>query len=183
MPKKNIPIEIEYLLIDGYNIIYAWKPLKKIAAYSLDSAREKLIAQMQNYRAFKNVPGRRFEVIIVFDAHHRPGPGELYRTGGITVVFTKEAETADTYIERSSRVLVREYAVTVATSDSIEQIIIIGGGAKRISAEDFDKDVIESERRMRDKIDSINPIKKNQLLDNLDEETASVLEKLRKGLE
>jgi predicted RNA-binding protein with PIN domain len=182
MPKLGAPIEVEYLLIDGYNIIYAWKPLKKIAAYSLDSAREKIIAQMQNYRAFKSVPGRRFEVIIVFDAHHRPGPGELYRTGGITVVFTKEAETADTYIERSSRVLVREYAVTVATSDTIEQIIIIGGGAKRICAEDFNKDVTESEKQMRNTIDSINPIKNNQLLDNLDEATAAVLEKLRQGL-
>ena len=175
------PAEVEYLLIDGYNIIFAWKPLKKIAAYSLDAAREKLILQTQNYRAFKAIPGRRFEVIVVFDAHNRPGAGEITRASGITIVYTKEAETADTFIERSSRELVREYGVTVATSDNLEQIIVIGSGAKRVSAEEFHREMLDSEKAMRRKLYSITPIKNNQLLDNLDESTAALLEKLRRG--
>lgn len=134
-----------YLLIDGYNIIFAWDELKEIAKDSLDSARSLLINKICNYRAMRNE-----NVILVFDAYKVPGSyRETENLHGVSVVYTKEAETADSYIEKTSKVLSKNYRVRVATSDNLEQIIIFGNGAYRISAPEFEKDVQSAEDEMR----------------------------------
>lgn len=135
----------EYLLIDGYNIIYAWEELRALSEKSLDIARNKLIDRICNYRGFKNC-----NVILVFDAYKVPHNGETEEIGGITVVYTKEAETADTYIERVSHELSKNHRVRVATSDLQEQLIILGNGAIRLSAEGLRAEVTEVERQIRE---------------------------------
>ncbi|MBQ7572995.1 MAG: NYN domain-containing protein [Clostridia bacterium] len=123
----------EYLLIDGYNIIFAWDSLKELAKTSLEAAREALINRVLTYRAMKQI-----EVIIVFDAYRVKGNrGEVEKVNDITVVYTKEAETADSYIERATHELSKNHKVRVATSDNLEQLIILGNGALRVSAMEF----------------------------------------------
>jgi predicted RNA-binding protein with PIN domain len=112
----------------------------------------------------------------------RGGIGSVEYHGELTAIYTPEAVTADEYIERAAKELAKEYRVTVATSDSIEQIIIIGSGANRLSAPDFLDDVKNAEEMIRNKLKEITPIKNNQLLDNLDEKTARMLELLRLGI-
>ena len=136
----------EYLLIDGYNIIWAWDELRTLSEKSLDLARSALINRICNYQGFK-----RCEVIIVFDAYKvKRNPGEIEKHGGITVVYTKEAETADTYIERASYELAKSHRVRVATSDGQEQLIILGSGAIRVSANGLRAEVAEVERTIRE---------------------------------
>ncbi len=120
----------EYLLIDGYNIIFAWDSLRELSRRSLDMAREELISRICNYRGFVQC-----EIILVFDAYKvKNNPGELEKRSGITVVYTREAETADTYIEKVTHELAKSNRVRVATSDGQEQLIILGSGAIRVSA-------------------------------------------------
>lgn len=141
----DIPL---YLLIDGYNIIFAWDDLKKIAETSLETARDMLINKVVNYQAFCKM-----NVILVFDAYKvKGGNREIERIHGITVVYTKEAETADAYIEKTSRELIKKYRVHVATSDNLEQIIIFGHGAVRISASEFLRDIKAAEEKIREYI-------------------------------
>ncbi len=142
----KIPSGPEYLLVDGYNIIFAWDELKKAAAENLDFARNKLINILCNYQGFK-----RNEVIVVFDAYKVKGnKGEVERQGGITIVYTKEAETADMYIEKATRTLGKKHRVRVATSDSLEQLIILGGGAIRVSANEFKAEVLDIEKQIKE---------------------------------
>ena len=142
----------EYLLIDGYNIIFAWDELKSIANDNLEDARKALISRMTQYKAFCDV-----EVIIVFDAYKVKGNiGEIERTGGLSVVYTKEAQTADAYIEKTARELSKNYKVTVATSDSLEQLIVFGSGAYRMSARTFHQEVEETEARIKKAISDYN---------------------------
>ncbi len=123
----------KYLLVDGYNIIFAWEELKKLAQDSLDSARDRLIEILAEFRAVTDA-----NIILVFDAYKvKNNQGEKERVLGIDVVYTKEAETADMYIERVTHKLSKNHRVRVATSDRVEQIIILGGGALRVSAEEF----------------------------------------------
>jgi predicted RNA-binding protein with PIN domain len=162
--------------VDGYNIIFAWKNLKKIADDSLDLARDKLIHIMKNYQGAKG-----FEVILVFDAYLVKGnKGSMEKDGNIYVVYTKEAETADNYIEKTATVLSKEYKVRVATSDYLEQVIIIGRGAERISANDLKNEVDAVNKTIKEKLESIKPVKNNMLFDNLDEAAATWLEELRR---
>lgn len=127
----------EYLLVDGYNIIFAWDELKELAKINLDSAREALIEILNNYQGYRNC-----RVIAVFDAYKvKGGVGHEEKHGNIDVVFTKEAETADTYIERATHEMKEKYRVRVATSDRLEQMIIMGNGALRISAGEFKAEV------------------------------------------
>ncbi len=132
----------EYLLVDGYNIIFAWDELRALAEVDIDEARETLINRLCNYQGYcKN------EVIVVFDAYRvAGGAGSVERRHNISVVYTKEAETADMYIEKATRRLVKERRVRVATSDGLEQLIIIGAGARRISAEMFHSELETVER-------------------------------------
>ncbi len=144
--------EKEYLLIDGYNIIFAWEELKALAEEKLDSAREKLIERMHSYRAFCDV-----EIIIVFDAYKVKGnTGEVERIKNLTVVYTKEAQTADSYIEKTAKELAKNYKVTVATSDSLEQMIVFGSGAYRMSAQSFKDEVERKEEEIRTIIKDYN---------------------------
>lgn len=166
----------EYLLVDGYNIIFAWENLKKISSYSLQEAREKLISILSNYQGAKGI-----ELIIVFDAHLVKGNrGSIEKRGKTYIVYTKEAETADNYIERVTSDLVKDYTVKVATSDRLEQIIIMGKGAIRISATELKEDVKYTAKKIAKKIDEIKPIKNNMLFDNLDPEMAAWFEKMRR---
>lgn len=129
--------EREYLLVDGYNIIFAWEELKQVAQDNLDTARQLLMNLLSNYQGF-----RQCEVILVFDAYKVPGnPGEVSRFHNIYVVYTKEAETADAYIEKATYEIGRRHKVRVATSDNLEQLIILGHGAVRISADLFRAEV------------------------------------------
>lgn len=136
----------EYLLVDGYNIIFAWDDLAAIAKEDMDLARSRLVNLMCNYKGL-----HRCEVILVFDAYRIKGnTGSVERVNNISVVYTKEAETADSYIERATHELSKSCRVQVATSDRMEQLIIIGNGAMRISADAFRKEVECTEAAMRE---------------------------------
>ncbi len=166
----------EYLLVDGYNIIFAWDELRRLAEESIDSARDRLINIMCNYQGVKKM-----ELIIVFDAYKvAGGVGSVTKEGNIYVVYTKEAETADQYIEKTSRILSKNYKVSVATSDGMEQVIILSQGSLRMSARDLYADVHAVTRDIRERIDGYRPVKNNMLMDNLDKEAADFLEKLRR---
>ena len=143
--KCGRPVGPEYVLVDGYNIIFAWDDLRKLAKDSLDDARSKLIDRLRNYQGFRRCP-----VIVVFDAYKVKGnPGSVEKLGGLSVVYTKEAETADMYIEKAAYDLSKNHRVRVATSDALEQMIILGGGALRISAASFEQEVKEVEDAIR----------------------------------
>jgi len=123
----------EYLLVDGYNIIHAWDELAELARVDLDGARVRLMDLLCSYQGW-----RRCRVIVVFDAYKVKGnPGSVEKYHNIHVVYTREAETADTYIERATYDLAKEHRVRVATSDALEQVIILGHGARRLSAREF----------------------------------------------
>jgi predicted RNA-binding protein with PIN domain len=135
----------EYLLIDGYNIIHAWDSLRAIAEENLDAARHRLIERLRNYQGFKQSP-----VIVVFDAYKVKGnPGSIEHLGGLDVVYTREAETADMYIEKATYDLRKHHRVRVATSDGLEQVIILGHGALRVPALSFEAEVLEVEETIR----------------------------------
>ena len=141
--------EKEYLLVDGYNVIFAWDDLKALAAVNIDSARDKLIDVMSNYQGYVGC-----ELILVFDAYKvKQNPGSITKHGNIHVVYTKEAETADMYIEKTTHELGRKYKVTVASSDGLEQLIIMGQGALRMSS-----------RGLREEVERVNQILRNDYL-------------------
>ncbi len=166
----------EYLLVDGYNIIFAWQELKSAAEESLDIARDRLINILKNYQGAKGI-----NVIVVFDAYLVKGSkGSVEKSDNIYVVYTKEAETADNYIEKTAAALSKEYRVTVATSDYLEQVIIIGRGARRISANDLKNEVEAVNKIIRERIEESRPVKNNMLFDNLDADAAAWLEALRR---
>jgi len=143
---KPQPQGPEYVLVDGYNIIFAWDDLKKLAQDNLDLARTRLIDQLRNYQGFRQCP-----VIVVFDAYKvKNNPGSIERFGDLSVVYTKEAETADMYIERVTHELGKKHKVRVATSDGLEQVIILGHGALRISADSFRQEVMQVETAIRE---------------------------------
>lgn len=139
-----------YLLVDGYNIIFAWEELNKIAQQNLDLARSELINILCNYQGYN-----RCEVIVVFDAYKVKGnKGEVERHGGITAVYTKEAETADMYIEKATRILGKKHRVRVATSDRLEQLIIFGADAERVSASELYAEVKYTEKQIKAFLDN-----------------------------
>lgn len=134
----------EYLLVDGYNIIFAWDELKEAARNDLGAARKLLMDILSNYQGFKKC-----SVILVFDAYKVPhNPGEVLRYHNIHVVFTREAETADAYIEKVTDEIGKEHRVVVATSDNAEQLIIMGHGALRLSAGDLYAEVERTQRQI-----------------------------------
>ena len=143
---KPQPQGPEYVLVDGYNIIFAWEDLKKLAQSDLDLARTRLIEKLRNYQGFRQHP-----VIVVFDAYKvKNNPGSIEHFGDLAVVYTKEAETADMYIERVTHELGKKHKVRVATSDGLEQVIILGHGALRVSAENFRREVEQVEMAIRE---------------------------------
>lgn len=149
LPDLSKPV---YLLVDGYNIIYAWDELKKIAEENLDAARNELINMMCNYQGYDGSV-----LILVFDAYKVKGKvRDIEKYLNINIVYTKESETADTYIERVTHQLSKDHRVRVATSDGPEQMIIFGSGAMRISADEFHKRYDCAQREIRDFIDTMN---------------------------
>ena len=174
-----VPGGEEYLLVDGYNIIFAWQELNELAQRNIDSARDKLMDIMCNYQGAKKV-----NLILVFDAYKvSGGQGEVFDYHNIHVVYTKEAETADQYIEKVTHELSRKYQVTVATSDRLEQMIIWGAGAKRISAPGFYEEVMNTIQEVRENIERDNPRNKNYLKDSLSREAYEKLEKIKQNLQ
>ena len=169
-PRRPIPAETErerraireqfsgpeYLLVDGYNIIFAWDELKAIARENLDAARKQLCDLLSNYQGF-----RKCEVIAVFDAYKvKGGQGSVEKYHNIHVVYTKEAETADAYIERATYEIGKHHRVRVATSDGPEQLIILGHGALRLSASAFRQEVEQVEGQIADILSANNRLEK-----------------------
>ena len=170
-PKK------EYLLVDGYNIIFAWEELNELAKASIDAARNKLMDILSNYQGFTGCT-----LILVFDAYKVKGSqGEVQKYHNIYVVYTKEAETADQYIEKTTHEIGRKYKVTVATSDALEQVIVMGQGAYRVSARDFYEEVERTEKQIREINEKQHGGKRNYLLDYAKEEDAKHMEAVRLG--
>lgn len=143
---KGAPKKEEYLLVDGYNIIFAWQDLKEVAGVSLDGARGKLQDTLCDYQAMRGI-----QTMVVFDAYRLQGhPVEVFDYNNIKVVFTKEAETADQYIEKFTAKHASEYNITVATSDGLEQIIIRGQGCRLMSATDLKDDILRNSREFKE---------------------------------
>ena len=143
--KIERPKQEEYLLVDGYNIIFAWEELKSLAERNLDAARTKLMDLLCNYQGFKQC-----NLILVFDAYKVKGNvGEQQEYHNITVVYTKEAQTADAYIERLTSQIGKKHRVIVATSDGMEQMIILGHGATRLSAQGLKEELLQTNEQIR----------------------------------
>lgn len=146
--KNRNPAE-NYLLVDGYNIIFAWEELKDLAKTNLDAARGRLMDILCDYQGFTKC-----HLILVFDAYKVKGnPGEVGKYHNIHVVYTKEAETADMYIEKATKEIAPNHRVRVATSDGLEQLIIMGHGAMRVSAAEFYREVMETKKKVREIIE------------------------------
>lgn len=169
--KDREPIQ-EYLLVDGYNIVFSWEELSELAKENLDAARYKLMDILCNYQALKKCI-----VILVFDAYKvKGGVGEVLDYHNIHVVYTKEAETADAYIEKTVHEISRTHHVTVATSDALEQLIIMGQGAARLSANDLKDEVNRTLKQMRH--DYMNkPLKRNYIGDEFTDKLMEYMEK------
>ena len=169
--------EKEYLLVDGYNIIFAWEELKLLAEVNIDSARDRLMDILSNYQGY-----RPCTLILVFDAYKvSGGQGEVMKYHNIYVVYTKEAETADQYIEKTVHRMNRKYQVTVATSDALEQVIILGQGAQRLSAQGLKDEVEQTGREIRQILDERRENDRNYLLNALPEDMVDLVEDIRLG--
>nr|WP_294492969.1 TetM/TetW/TetO/TetS family tetracycline resistance ribosomal protection protein [uncultured Mediterraneibacter sp.] len=175
--KNNREAEEEYLLVDGYNIIFAWDELRELSETDLSAARGKLADILCNYQGY-----RKCTLILVFDAYKVEGsPGEVDKYHNIYIVYTKEAETADQYIEKTVRRIARKHRVTVATSDALEQVIILGQGAHRMSASGLREDVELAIREIRGEHLGKEGALKTYLFDCLEDDTAREMEHVRLG--
>ena len=171
---------INYLLVDGYNVIHEVEELKNASILSLDMARVMLGDVLCEYAALSG-----YRIILVFDAHLvADGVGSIQDYRGIKIVFTKEAQTADQYIERAAYKLSKQSKkerVSVATSDAVEQLIILASGAFRITPGELWKEVKRIKEHMRQNYKKTRPIKRNPIESLIDSETAKKLEAMRYG--
>ncbi|MCI8418768.1 MAG: GTP-binding protein [Lachnospiraceae bacterium] len=175
--KKPGEIRQEYLLVDGYNIIFAWEDLKELAQINLEAARGRLMDLLCDYQGF-----RQNQLILVFDAYKVKGnPGEVLHYHNIYVVYTREAETADQYIEKTVHEIGRKHEVTVATSDALEQVIILGQGARRMSAQDLREEMEAARIEVRTLWKERRENGKNVLFDHMSHNLREELEQLRLG--
>ncbi len=166
----------EFLLVDGYNMIHAWQELKELVEVSLESARQKLLDMLSNYKG-----SQKMNIIVVFDAYLVKGNvGKIFQYHNISVVYTKEAETADHFIERTVNRLPRHYKVSVATSDGLEQMIILGEGAQRVTAQELRQRILAEQKEIRKKYIENRPPKNNLLSDNIDKDALDWIEALRR---
>ena len=164
----------EYLLVDGYNIIFAWEDLHKLAKVHIDGARGRLLDILCNYQAI-----RQCHLIAVFDAYRVKGHNtEIFDYHNIHVVYTKEAETADRYIEKFAHEHTRDYDVTVATSDGLEQIIIRGQGCRLLSARELREEIRMANDRLFEEFLEGQPSGKTYLFDSLDEASAKQVKEI-----
>ena len=174
--KPKVPLK-EYLLVDGYNVIHAWDDLKELARDNFEAARNKLMDILCNYQGYKKCT-----LILVFDAYKVEGfTMEVQKYHNIHVVYTKEAETADQYIEKVVHEIGRKYHVTVVTSDGIEQIVTLGQGGTLISAREFRQEVEIVRKQIQEEIEERKESSKNYLFNHLDEELAGKMEEIRLG--
>lgn len=174
--KKKEPLK-EYLLVDGYNVIFAWDDLKELAKDNIEGARGKLMDILCNYQGFKKCA-----VILVFDAYKVDGYAlEIQKYHNIHVVYTKEAETADQYIEKVVHEIGRKYHVTVVTSDGVEQVVTLGQGGTLISAREFLEEVNLVRKQIEEEYGDKVCGTKNYLFDTMDEELLREMEEVRLG--
>jgi predicted RNA-binding protein with PIN domain len=168
---------VKTVFVDGYNVINSWQNLKEIKEYSYESSRQQLIDTLQNYSEFKA-----YKVFIVFDAHMVKGSLEKKeRQGNIVVVFTKEGETADSFIEKAVNNIGRKSEICVVTSDSLEQQVTFQRGAIRMSSIEFYHEVMSIEKAINNKTKKKYLENKNWLEDRLDGKTLEKLEKIRRS--
>ena len=171
------PRQEEYLLVDGYNIIFSWEELNELAKENIHAACDKLMDILSNYQGY-----RKCTLILVFDAYKVEGHvEEIITYHNIYVVYTKEAETADQYIEKTVHRIGRQYQVTVATSDGLDQVIIMGQGAHRISAQGLKKEIEDTEKTAREEWHQRRQSSKTYLFDHMSEEMQEQMEKIRLG--
>lgn len=169
--------EDAYLLVDGYNIIFAWEELKELAQTDLGAARDKLMDALSNYQGYTKCT-----LILVFDAYKVPGNNrEIFQYHNIHIVYTKEAETADQYIEKTAHQIGRTHEVTVATSDSLEQIIIRGQGCRLLSARELKEEIKRVANLIRSEYLNKRKGEKNYLFNYLDNDLADAMEDIRLG--
>lgn len=163
--------------MDGYNIIFAWEGLRDLANASIEAARNKLMDILSNYQGYK-----KNTLILVYDAYKVEGnTGEVMKYHNIYVVYTKEAETADQYIEKTVHEIGRKHRVTVATSDALEQIIILGQGASRLSAAGLKEEIQAANIEIRSNYLNQGQNGKNYLFDHLSDELQGLMEDVRMG--
>lgn len=166
----------EVLIVDGYNIIFSWKELEDLSRIDYDSARQALLDKLSNYQAYKNA-----EIIVVFDAYKVKGtPRKIVQYENIDVVYTKEGETADMFIEKIVQQLGRNTTIRVATSDAMEQLIVLSRGAVRMSAKELQFEIEVANQKIRRKFTENPRMHTNRLIDNLSPEVAKMLEKMRR---
>jgi len=179
-PSKKEDAPEEYLLVDGYNIIFAWEELRELAKVTVDGARQKLMDILCNYQGYKKCT-----LILVFDAYKVEGNlGQALKYHNIHVVYTKEAETADQYIEKLAHQMGREHLVTVATSDGLEQLIIRGQGCRLLSARDLREEIeFVNEEIRKEHLERLPKRSGNYLFGQVDEELSTYLEDVRLGKE
>lgn len=174
--KKPDDVE-EYLLVDGYNIIFAWEELHELSKINIEGARGKLRDILCNYQGYK-----KNTIILVFDGYKVPGnPGEVIKYHNIYVVYTKEAETADQFIEKTVPEIAKKHRVSVATSDALEQMIILGQGAQRISARELLEEIKITNQQMREEHIQVTKAAKQYLFEGLPENVAEFMDDVRMG--
>lgn len=165
-----------YLFVDGYNIINSWPELKAIQKDNLEDAREKLIELLEGYRVYKGI-----KITLVFDAHLVKGSTEKHeKRGGLEVVYTKENETADSYIEKQADELGRLYNIQVATSDWLEQQVVLGRGAARISSRELYYDVCRARKHISEKCKMSRSNEKHSIENMVGKDVLEKLEKIRR---
>lgn len=164
------------LIVDGYNIINSWPELKNLQKTSLENSRQKLLEMLEDYRIYKGM-----KVVVVFDAHMVKGSTEKHENyGGCEVVFTREYETADSYMERLADEVGRLYDIVVATSDWLVQQVVLGRGAARISARELYLEVIKSRKGMNEKYRLRKSDEKHTIENRIDAGTYEKLDKIRR---
>ncbi|WP_308636595.1 NYN domain-containing protein [Paenibacillus silvisoli] len=166
----------DVLLVDGYNMIGAWPMLSKLSDIDLEDARDRLLEMLADYQGFTGI-----KVIVVFDAHQVPGAGKTFKQHRITVVFTKEKETADACIERlASELRLRSRDIHVATSDMAEQAVTFGQGALRKSARELLIEIQQNRKAIERKVEQSSGVR-NELDGNLSMDVRMKLERMRRG--
>ena len=166
------------IFVDGYNVVNSWPNLKQKKDFSFEGARQTLIDKLHNYGVFKDC-----KIVLVFDAHKVIGNLEKKEeiNKNISVVFTKDGETADSYIERNVNALGRKHEIVVVTSDNLEQQIVFQRGAVRMSSLEFYNEILNIEKSIKLKSDKNKIAQKNSISDNIDDKTAKILEEIRRS--
>lgn len=166
------------IFVDGYNVVNSWPDLKRKKDFSFEGARQTLIDKLHNYGVFKAC-----KIVIVFDAYKVIGSIEKEEVvnQNIAVIFTKDGETADSYIEKKVNALGRKHEIVVVTSDNLEQQTVFQRGAVRMSSVEFYNEVLSVEKSINLKNDKNKSAQKNSISDNIDEKTAKILEEIRRS--